>query len=186
MHSIIFMLAGLLFIAGSYCGRKARASFLASCIPTGGVVVAIKEEQQGSGDSVNQVQLPVVEYELDTRLRFKGEIDVRQHNLQVGDPVEVLVSRDNPRIARLQQGKKEMQLLLNALMALGVFGFGLGAYLFDPSDYSVRFLKDPFTLACAGLGIAFVAFKGVPMARQFLAHGPVYTENATEGTEEGP
>ncbi|WGL17880.1 hypothetical protein PVT68_06175 [Microbulbifer bruguierae] len=180
MHSIVFMLAGLLCVALALIGKKTRQAFIAESFLVRGKVVDIKEERQKSGDSTNTFHFPIIEYKTRSTFRFKAEVDADQHLLNVGDSAAVMVSKKNHKIAKLKNGTKELYLLLNALMVLGISGCVLSIYLFDPKEFNLDFIKDPFTLLFTVAVIGFLTSKMYPPLKLYFNNGPRYSENAYE------
>ncbi len=180
MLSLMLMLAGLLFIATSLFGKKIRRTFIAESFPVTGLVVEIKKEHQSIRNSTRTISLPVIEFKVNSLFRFKAEIDAVNNGIKVGDSVEVLVGKSNHRIAKLKRGTNELYLLLNIFLILGGACCGVSIYLFHPNDFSLSFIKDPFTALLIATGIGLFATKGYPILRMFLDYGPKYTENAYE------
>ncbi len=187
MHSIVFIFAGLLFLAVAWLGRKTFDQFRANSYKVAGQIVEITKSTQRLDDSTTTFNLPVVEYALDDgrRFRFTGEIDVDQNKLKLGMPVVVLVSQRNPAIAKLDRASKEKVLVLRIFAGLGLAGCAVGAYLFDPADYQLRYLKDPFVLGASAIGLFWLYTRGIPLINTLRAPGAMqYSVNAEEVSEQ--
>ena len=182
MGSLMFMVAGLLFVGISILAKKTREKFIAESFLVTGKIVDIKESRQRSGGASTVFYLPIIEYKADSVLRFQAEIDADQHSLQVGEFVDVLVSKANHKVAKLKKSTKEVFLLLNLMLFLGVVACGLSVYLFYISD--VDFSIDPFIAGIAAMSIASVLFSLSPMIKNVIDRGPSYVENAYEVAED--
>ncbi|MBY5920781.1 DUF3592 domain-containing protein [Ferrimonas balearica] len=188
MKALVFILGGLLFIAASLFGRRVEKGFLANCTDVSGTVVDLKEETQRSGNSTRKVVLPIIEYRTDVTLRFKAEVDARKHNLAPGKTVQVLISRSNPKVAKVQSRFKESFLLLNLLFVMGLGATVIGIANLDPSDFSLSFLNEPFYLIAAVVAVAFACIRLGPTVRYLMRYGAQHRENAweVEHTSEPP
>ncbi|MBY6185115.1 hypothetical protein KUV89_00475 [Marinobacter hydrocarbonoclasticus] len=180
MKALVFIVGGALFIACSVFGRRVEKGFLANCTAVDGTVVALKEEKQRTGNTSHTVVLPIIEYQADVTLRFKAEVDARKHRLTRGKAVRVLISNDNPRIAKLEARFKGSFLLLNLLFVMGLVTTIIGIANFDPASVSLPFLNDPFSLVAAAVAVAFLSIKLAPSIRYLLNHGARHRENAWE------
>ncbi|MCP5334232.1 MAG: hypothetical protein H7A08_00905 [Oceanospirillaceae bacterium] len=179
--SLVLMLSGLFFIGIAYLGKRIRKNFLSESTIVPGVVVDIKEEMQKSTNRGARIFfLPIIEYKVKSKLRFKAELDATQHKIKIGDSVEVLVSKSNYKIAKLKGSTEELFLILNIMLFLGIGACAVGIHLFNPSDFSFSFIKDPFTVSVIVLGVVFFGMKAAPVVRMFFDHGLNYIENAYE------
>lgn len=178
MHSLIFLLAGLIFVAVAFIGKKTRKKFIAESFNVPGVVVDIKKERQRSGNSTAEFSLPIIEYRVDASFRFKAEIDANKHHIKLGDSVEVQVDRSNHRIAKLKKGNKEFNLVMNLMLFLGLTGCGVSVYLFNPADFHLDLNGNLFPLLFIATAIPLFSVRIYPMVRLCLDQGPSYSENA--------
>lgn len=178
--SVAFLFAGLIFLAVAYLMQKLHRDFLASSRTVTGKVVEIVEEKRKAGSHTTYVHVPYVEYEAGATYHFKSEIDARQHQLEVGAQVKVLISKDNPRVARLKLASREKALLIRIFYVLGVAGCLLAVHLFDPSDFSTGFLGEPTFWLALGFAGWICVTRGLPHVRMMLAQGLRYHENASE------
>lgn len=182
MHAIVFVAAGLFFLYIAHYGRRTFDHFQANSTRTRGRVVDTVQVESRLQGRTHHYEVPIVEYTAGngTRLRFQGEVDIHQHGLSPNDTVSVLVSLSNPRIAKLEQGSREKVILLRAMTGLGIATCVVGVYLFDPSDYRLEFLTNPWVLGGIAVG-GFVLFSRVlPVIRHLRGGKPVYAENARE------
>ena len=181
LYSLIFMLGGLILIGVSFFGKKIRKKFISESFVIPGIVVDIKEDSHKMADGNSRTfLLPIIEYKVKSKLRFEAEIDATQHKIKIGDAVEVLVSKSNYKIAKLNGSTKDLFLNLNIMLFLGVGTCGVSVHLFNPNDFSLDFIKDPFTAVVVVAGIIFFILKAIPVIRLYFYNGQNYTENAYE------
>ncbi|WP_423894164.1 hypothetical protein [Candidatus Pelagadaptatus aseana] len=158
-------------------------NFLRDSFTTDGTVVDIMEQLQKTSNSAHLVLRPVIDYKLDKIYRFTAEVDARRYRIKTGDSLQILVSRDNHKVAKLKQGRKESTLLLNIFLLLGIIACLLSAHLFQPSELSIKWLQDPFSLALVGGALIFAYIKVYPALQILLSHGLKHSENAREVEE---
>ncbi len=179
MGSLIFMVGGILFVGISLIAKKTRKKLIAESFSVEGKVVEIKESRQMSGGSRTTFWLPIIEYKVDSFFRFQAELDANQHHLQIGDSVSVMVSNGNRKVAKLQQSTKELYLLLNLMLVLGVVSFGFSVYLFDKNNFFIN----PFVASMVFISISTALLMLYPMVKNVIDNGPSYVENAYEVAE---
>ena len=179
MGSLMFMVCGILFIGISRIAKKTRKKFIAESFLVAGKVVEIKESLQMSGDSKKTFWLPIIEYKVGSFFRFQAELDANQHHLQIGDSVSVMVSNGNRKVAKLQQSTKELYLLLNLMLVLGVAACGFSVYLFDKNNFSMN----PFVASMVFISILTALLMLYPIVKNVIDNGPSYVENAYEVAE---
>ena len=184
MDSIIPAVGGLLSLSLGLIFHYSHKKFVKSSIEIDGKILDVVTKNQGSRSSGGRRvrNLPIVGYEFGKNYKFRGEVDVRDHKLEIGDNVKVLVHRDNEKIAKLNIGNKERRYLNGIFIFLGIVGVILSIITFDPQDYDIPTKISPLTMAMVVGGMSFIFLKARPLLSIFNLKSTFF-ENATEINE---
>jgi len=162
--------------------------FVAKCVEVKAVIVDVVDKVHISHNIFGQVEekrtikTPIVQYKYNQLYQFQSEVDARNHSLDVGDKVTVLLNPLVPKAARLDVGLTENTMLFKLMIGLGGFLFGLGVYLFNPNDFNLSIFKDLFSAAIIIFIVIYAYIKLSPLL-SFLQFMPIYHENAKEVTD---
>lgn len=159
---IVFLIVGLAFAAiGFYVLWDARR-FARTAVRTEGLVIGFAVNEGRGGKSGNRATYsPVVRYRYrDEDHQFTGRIGSNHVKHDIGDPVAVLVSPDDPARARLDG--PAMQIFGGVLLAVGLGAIGVFLVAFDFSIVS---------LLIAALVMAALAFQVMKKLRKHDIHG---------------
>lgn len=190
MDTVFFGGVGLFFVLlGLYLLKKHR-EFVSNCIKVEGKVTAVVEKIYKTRGSFGQIierrriNVPVVVYRYHRLYRFNAELDADVHKLVTGARVEVLINPFKPKTAKLSIGAHQGVLVFRLMVGLGLFIASIGVYLFNPNEFSLDFLNDPFIIIMLVVLAVFFYLKLWPML-SLLPNMPIYTENAEEVKDSG-
>ncbi len=188
MDTIMFTGGGLFFIFLGLFLRKKHQQFMASSIIVNGKIVDIVEKVNISRNTFGGIEdkriiwTPIVQYKYNKLYEFQSEVDANSHGLKKQSNVDVLIDPLKPKVAKLTVGAKDSSMLMLIMIGLGSFLSIIGLILFNPNDFDIGSLTEPFPLLVTVFAGTFFYVKIWPILSMF-AVADIYTENAKEVEE---
>lgn len=189
MDTVMFTGGGLLFVWLGFFLRRKHQQFMSRCITINGKIIDIVEKVNirrnatGAINGKRTIQVPVIEYKYNKRYQFQSEVDANQHGIKKGEKVEVVIDPLKPKVAKLMLAAKDNTMLFWLMIGLGTFLSIIGLIQFNPKDFDIDLLANPFTIAVIIFSAIFFYLKVLPLL-QMMAFADIYTENAKQMDEE--
>jgi membrane protein implicated in regulation of membrane protease activity len=176
---LLFTLTGLsLVLLAVFLIRLDRA-FLRESKSVTGNIVAVNRREFRSRQGTSILWSPTIEYTADNqKWQFEADGNPIESAFKIGQSTSVLVSNNNPRVARIGNNISSSNRILYLLGGVGLVFTVLGMAIIDVSALT---LEEPIPLVMGAVVLVMLVIRGIPIVKRIKTTPRFKESEAVEG-----
>jgi hypothetical protein len=154
-------------------------AFLRESKSVTGNIVAVNRREFRSRQGSSILWCPTIEYTADNqKWQFEADGNPIESAFKIGQTTSVLVSNNNPRVARSANNFSSLNGILYLLGGLGFVFTILGIAIMDVSELT---LEEPIPLIIGAVVLVMVVIRGMPIVKRIKTTPRFKESEAVEG-----
>ena len=161
---LLFTLTGLCLVLLAVFLLRLDRAFLRESKSVTGNIVAVNQREFRSRQGTSILWCPTIEYTADNqKWQFEADGNPIESTFKIGQTTSVLVSNNNPRVARSANNFSSVNGILYLLGGLGLVFTVLGIAIMDVSALT---LDEPISLIIGAVVLVMVVIRGIPIVKR--------------------
>ena len=176
---LLFTLTGLCLVLLAVFLLRLDRAFLRESKSVTGNIVAVNRREFRSRQGTSILWCPTIEYTEDNqKWQFEADGNPIESAFKIGQTTSVLVSNNNPRVARSANNFSSVNGILYLLGGLGLVFTVLGMAIIDVSALT---LEEPIPLVIGAVVLVMVVIRGIPIMKRIKTTPRFKESEAVEG-----